>query len=235
MLAQIQCPQRTAIILIDDLKFMCRIKLLAQIVLFRRQEPTLKVLLSCASALFNQERQDGSLDGPDDNSTAHEKGVNFADVIVIVGDRHTDNAIVTKTILDPNRINFPGRIIDHFGYLLLAVTSCRKIELIGFLRELRDSRKGPWGNRSDLHFLVQRAIKVFQRSGALFQFHSLALICIVASSFTILFREIQALKYRSLSQRFEQNPWDRREFDDGYFRQFGTDALPLDRIVVQKS
>src|SRR6478672_7250621 len=154
---------------------MLLVKIAGGCILFGWQEPSLQSLAAACDCLFCKVSEQRRLDRPADYAAAEQKGIDLAGVTFVAGDRYPNQAVIAEAIMQANRENLACRILRQPGNLLVRVTASRNVELIRFLRELRNAGQRGGRDCRDLSFLFQEAIEIFFRLKFLFSLGALAL------------------------------------------------------------
>src|SRR5690349_21631069 len=114
--------------------------------------------------MVGEEAEKCSFDRAPDHAATHQERIDFIDPVVMMRQGNTDQAIVAETILDLQRKAIPAGRLDQLRNLLLGVTPRGEIELVGLVRQLRDSRERSFAQSGNFYFLVQGTVEVLAGS-----------------------------------------------------------------------
>src|ERR1019366_7478985 len=161
---QIERPQRARAVCLLPLEAMLRVEIAGGSVFLRRQKPAHQPRMASLGCTLGAM---GGFDCSSDDSAAQQEGIDFALLAFVVRDRDSDQPVVAETIAHPDRKYVPPRLFRHLRNLRFGVTPCGQVELVGFLRQLRDPRHRLVRHGFQFSLLLEEAKKLFLRLKAL--------------------------------------------------------------------
>ncbi len=119
--------------------------------------------------------------------------------------------------------------LSHLRNLRFGVTPCGQVELVGFLRQLRDPRQRQVRHGFQFGFLLEEAKEIFLRLKALLGAGALLLRGIHFGALLVFRRKRQALEGRTIPNGRGILQRILRQIDNGNFRKRGAHLLALER------